>query len=804
MFFPSRLPLLAALAALVALALSAPAARAAGRQEVVTVYFSTSTAGGVERFDALEKITPRDAGSADLAAAVQWVLEDLNLPANWRTQAGAAPFLALSNFSPWLNQTLQRSYNLSPLAIVSPVGPNATTHLYQLMIGAMVPTVGLTGVKLQITTWALPPGASPPPFYQGSPDRAADLATLFPSAAPRLAAEKAAGLDGNPKSLTQFLLHSEIDLVAKPTRPPTGSSGLALAHLQQNCGATLVAACQSVIADSTVPGGVTSLRTCLVAEWKRIVGTDDAPATGPQIYGHQQSVFAVTLPDLDPVLQARVVAPNIVMPANFGGKLPWSAFDAQYGKFHYGRGIEQTWGDFVAGLNTRLSAADALPPADFPRFLDTAERQQFLTRLTADSHVNTAGILPPSTGPAPASSTPAYAQSAGAPGELVYSVDYRPGQFGLTLQAQADSSRQLTGSVTLDYSLANSQDLALTGTLGTTSQCASVTYTQARRQLGTLSSLLITHSASYNRDQDIRLGTATGPLVTTRNLQIGPEAQVSGSIALASAPAVNRQLLYQTSASVYYRNTGASGPPTFLQPQPASLHGASGSLTQSFNYQCAAATPASSGNAANTPPPTTGSLWAPVEFDATASLALVEFLPSSRTGYTRATLQLSALQFFGSVATGERRTYLQASALLAALSSAAPRLDFLRLGGQDVSPGLDDGELAGRSSWNGALEGGWRLASLIPSLGGANSPGLLANVYLNTFAQYGGVARQTDAGSEFNAHRTAFSVGAGARLFGISGGSPGGSSLNLGYAWSPQSIRRSGRFYASVSLPFPP
>lgn len=777
------------------------ARRAVGAPSVVTLYFSTTTSSGVERFDSLQNVVPRDASSAPLADAVRWVLSDLNLPANRRTaDAAAVAALTLPKFSGWLNQTLQRTYNLPPSAVLKPQGPDPATHLYQLMIGATMPAMAVAGVKLQITTWALPPGASPPPFYRGSPDRTDELAVLFPTAAARLQAEKAAGLDHNPKSLTQFLLHSEIDLIAKPTRPPTGPSQLALSHLQENCGATLVAACQSVIADCTTPSGVTSLRACLLGEWQRIIGTTDAPVAPPLVYGQQQTVFAAMIPDLDPVLQARVVAPNIVMPASFGGKLTWTAFDAQYGKFNYGRGIEETWRDFTAGLNRSLTAADALPPESFPRFLNTAQRQQFAARLASNPHVNAAGVVPPaSAGLPPATPPPPYAQANAAPGDLVYSVDYRPGQFGFTLKAQADSSRQLTGSVTLDYSLANDQDLSLSGAIGTTSQSASISYTQPRLQLGSLASLLLIHSAAYNRDQDVRLGNATGPLVTTRNLQIGPEAQINGSIPIRDDGSTRRQLLYRSSASIYYRNFGGAGPATFLQPQPAALHGAGGSLAQSFQYQNASAPPPAGGATA-----AAGGFWTPVEFDASITLALAEFLPSSRSGYTRATVQAAALQFFGSATTGERRTYVQASAMAGALTSGAPRLDFLRLGGQDFSPGLDDGELAGRTSWNTALEGGWRLASIIPSLGGDKGSSLLDNVYVGAFAQYGGVARQAEAGGQFNSHRSALSLGAGARLFGISGGAPGSSSLNLGYAWSPQSIRRSGRFYASVALPFPP
>jgi hypothetical protein len=148
------------------------------------------------------------------------------------------------------------------------------------------------------------------------------------------------------------------------------------------------------------------------------------------------------------------------------------------------------------------------------------------------------------------------------------------------------------------------------------------------------------------------------------------------------------------------------------------------------------------------------------------------------------------------------------------MSDSAPRLDFWRLGGADAVSGLDAGELAGRRMWSAAFEGGWNMAELAgalnkPTPGSSNKPSAdviaaernpLDGLFLIGLAEYGAVGGQENAGLLFSSHASASSFGGGVRFFGVLPGPSKDSSMTLGYAWSPQSIRKSGRVFVRVII----
>jgi hypothetical protein len=193
--------------------------------------------------------------------------------------------------------------------------------------------------------------------------------------------------------------------------------------------------------------------------------------------------------------------------------------------------------------------------------------------------------------------------------------------------------------------------------------------------------------------------------------------------------------------------------------------------------------------------------------------------------FTKLAASTSATFYFGWVTSSDY--FLRAVAGGGAMSGKAPVTEEFGLGGNDIVHGLDQDERTARGLlWQSVelgvtLESIFRLLPLPPVASSpsppANSPAsgktpasdqtqnLLRSTYVSGFAEFAeitqtSVSQTQHLSSDLQSYGVALDVtlGSGKLAARRNGAS---TQLRLGYAWSPQSIHRSGLFFTDVSIP---
>ena len=152
-----------------------------------------------------------------------------------------------------------------------------------------------------------------------------------------------------------------------------------------------------------------------------------------------------------------------------------------------------------------------------------------------------------------------------------------------------------------------------------------------------------------------------------------------------------------------------------------------------------------------------------------------------------------------------RNVYGQIAVGAGLASRETPAHALFRLGGDARLRGLEEGELVGRNYAFARLELGAGLGYLMDAFGPKTAGTAAAPsppIFILGFAEAGRIDG-TEAFVDSGSRRTAAqSLGGGIRAPVQTPGGNGPMSVNLGYAWSRQSIKHSGRTFTSVGLSF--
>ncbi|MEO6995189.1 MAG: hypothetical protein ABI273_16405 [Lacunisphaera sp.] len=744
-------------------------AGAQDHQEKVKVAMAvTDVGGGKWRFEAVQSM----AGDARLAAIVAGALQTGSFPRGWQARDDFR--IAAGERWAWLADRLEKRGVKSPLCTFRQE-PDGNYGL--IVVGSVGAGSEKKGIHLVITSWAVT--ASEELSLEGADEKIRA----------QLAAEAACHAADDPASFTQLWRNSIVTLEPKPGALATGHSTAAIDALRKNGPEILAAICAAYSEDQRRGVGYEKINAALAAPLDGLLGSKEDRSVPAETPGGE--FLQVTIAEVDPIMGVAVAIPAIELPGNLGGVMTIADFQTKYGGQKFGQQLLAERDQLSAVLKGELEKAGAVP-ASFPRFMSDEERRQLGDVLGRNPLVAAVGY-----------------EHVPASGQVVYSATFRPEQSHLTLTAKGDSVRELSGRIGWDKTWAGGEGISLAASLGTDSTSASASYSRPDRRLGEAVNFKLRYDGSYERESDVRLGNQSGPLVRREETLLGPRAQID-FVKLAK-PENNRggdsrQNRWDYTASLFagFRTLTGHGSADLFGTFPKRLEGAALTHLQSIEFENA---PVTSGNGSIAP-----SGLRALKFAAGATLELTGFMPDSAAAYVQARLDLFARQEFG--AAGHTDYYLEGRWSGGAMSHAASRLDFWRLGGQDVVGGLDAGELAGRTMWSAALEGGWNLASLVgrfdrpnlsaqsaaPSDAAMAAKNPLDGLFLVGLVDYGHVAGQDDAGFLFSSHASASSLGTGVRLFGVLPGPSKDSSLTLGYAWSPESIRKSGRVFVRVII----
>jgi hypothetical protein len=521
-----------------------------------------------------------------------------------------------------------------------------------------------------------------------------------------------------------------------------------------------------------------------------VVKTSFQPSANPDA-----TALVVKLAGLDPATRADVRMAAIDLPTKDGTALAFARFLDRYKNTGF---VEKMAKDAEAyRLNVLAHLQEIWPESGFPRFITTEQRGAVAVRLQTElPNVSQIAFESASTSGNVAST-----------GTMLLNCTYHPSVAKYTGAVEGDSVR--TARFRLAYSYqkpwipGDSLDASAAGgtdgySIGTSYQFP---FARARSPVGPYEG----HAriaANYELLRNVRLGTRHGPLISLREIRAGPQASLKKAWTFAragdgGAPTFN-VLTVEPSLSLEERSLRGDGPAP-ERGEPSALHG----------------------------PIVTAKLAAAYDlgrWNLGAALEANRWFPRDQPAYSlgRGTAFVRRTLGRGDDTTG----FLEARGELATLGNGAPRIDFLRLGGDQWLRGLELGELAGRSTATVTFEGGPTLHQVlhwIPRHGGQAHPGvaapppteeerqaaanaarLLQSTYVYAFFEHGHVSRQERAGQDFNGTHTAIAYGLGARLMGGVAGLPPGASVELGYAWSPQGIHRSGRFFVTALFLFPP
>ena len=162
------------------------------------------------------------------------------------------------------------------------------------------------------------------------------------------------------------------------------------------------------------------------------------------------------------------------------------------------------------------------------------------------------------------------------------------------------------------------------------------------------------------------------------------------------------------------------------------------------------------------------------------------------------TAQVHGRFYFG--AKTSRDFLLQLTAGGALVTGNAPVFEEFRLGGESIVRGLEEGERIARGAVYETAQFGVSLARLWTQ-GGSRALGVdLSTVYLNVFFDHAYVARRGSRNPQHGATRSLEAIGASIEVALPSETVLG--ALELGYAWSPDSIHDNGRVFTHVRLDF--
>lgn len=757
------------LAVLVFVIFGAAIACAQDHQEKVVVAIAVVDAGGGKwTFTTVQSVD----GDTQLGAIVAGALKTGSFPSDWRTRDEFK--IAAGERWAWLADRLEMRGVKSPLCTFreDSEGSYALT-----VVGSVGAGSEKKGIHLVITSWAVTASEELSLSDPGEKIRA------------RLTAEAASHAADDPASFTQLWRNSTVTLEPKADVPATGISAGAIKTLREKSPGLLAAICVAYSEDQRRGIGYAKINAALAGPLDEMLGSkEDRPLPAEMPSGE---VLQVTLTDVDPIMGVDVGISAIELPGNLGGMMTIEDFQKKYGGQKFGEHLLAERDKLSSVLKHELEKTGAVP-ASFPRFMSDEKRQALSGVLSRNSLVSAVG----------------YERVSGS-GRLVYSATFRPEQSHLNLTAKGDSVRDLSGRMGWDKTWAGGEGISLAASLGTDSTSASASYLRPDQRLGNATNFKLRYDGSYVRDRDVRLGNQSGPLVHREEILLGPRARID-FIKLAKPEndraGESRQSRWDYSASLFagFRNLTGEGSADLLGTSPNRLNGMALIHEQSVEFENA---PVSSAGGSIAPNPVRAQ-----KFAAGAKLEITEFIPRSHAAYTMARLDLFARQEFG--VEGRTDYYVEGRWSGGAMSRAASRLDFWRLGGQDVVSGLDAGELAGRTMWSAAIEGGWNLASLAAKFGSPKSSvenasssdaaaaekSPLDGLFLVGLADYGRVGGQEDAGGLFSSHPSASSFGTGIRFFGVLPGPSKDSSLTLGYAWSPESIRKSGRVFVRVII----
>ncbi len=738
-------------------------------QEKVKVAIAVADAGGGKwTFTIMQSVN----GDAQLGVIVAGALKTGSFPTDWRTRDEFK--LALGDRWAWLSDRLEKRGVKSPLCTFRAESDGS----YGLtVVGSVGAGSEKRGVHLVITSWAVT--AAEELSLNGADEKIHA----------RLVAEAASHAADDPASFTQLWRNSTITLEPKADAPATDESADAIKALREKSPKFIAAICSAYSEDQRRGIGYEKINAALSGPLEELLGSkEDRPVPAEIPSGE---FLQVTITDVDPIMGVDVTIPAIELPGNLGGVMTIEDFQKKYGAQKFGERLLAERDKLFAGLRHGLEKAGAVS-ASFPQFMSDEKRGQLSEGLSRNPLVSAVGY-----------------ERVPASGRLVYSVTFRPEQSHLSLTAEGDSVRDLSGRIGWDKRWARGEGISLAASLGTDSSSASANYSRPDRHLGDGVNFKLHYDGSYVRESDVRLGNQSGPLVRREEILLGPRAQID-LIKLAKAEnnraGQSRQNRWDYSTSLFagFRKLTGKGSTDLLGTRPNRLNGAALTHLQSIEFENA---PVASANDSMQPTSRRA-----LKFAAGAKLEITEFVPDSGAASMKARLDLFARQEFG--AAGHTDFYVEGRLSGGVMSHAASRLDFWRLGGQDVVSGLDAGELAGRTMWSAAIEGGWNLASFTsrfdrPQRGaqsaasseaGAPERNPLDGLFLVGLADYGHVGEQDDAGQLFGSHTSASSCGAGIRLFGVLPGPSKDSSLTLGYAWSPESIRKSGRVFVRVVI----
>lgn len=746
-------------------------------------------------------VVPGIPGKSDptIGARVGQILS--TLPAN-RFQSGTAD--SLTTFQFWLYQQYSQNFGAFPAIRTSKAGAINTWE-----ISAPAPKT-FSRLVVIVPTTALPPPQPGDPAYLARWREPSSLTDLARECGLDSSATSGATLPPDQATVRNALLAS-----ATVEWVPQGSSGAipradspALPLIRRTAATVALAAANDYAA---APGNYRDMiqadlnRSQIGAPYTFTIETN--PSSGP--FARDSSTLVVVVHGFDPVSVLTVAVDRVDLPDDKGKHRTLAELEKTYGRGPLTQRLEsamrqtqsslQAYVDRLypplsrAGMGSSPAPIVAAQPASaapgLPVFLDADGRTSLGTRMQDDSLVAShVEIVSPSL--------------QGTPEQLKLPVTYLPSHLALSATINGDSIRELTGNVSAKYSPLGPKGSALSATFVPSTQGigGGLDYEfpfylgKAKRFAGTVDA-----GGNYALTRAVRLGTRDGPLVSLQDVRLGGSVSISREYffgARAGPPAGSFTL--GTSLDARVRDLRGYGPATFLG-QPGSLHGLdlTGDLSASLVLGMTQEHP-------------TG-LWQ-LDSDVTFGCWLVDRGPD----VSSATASTAVRRFFYSSGAGGggilSGSYVELRGEAGRVGSVAPRVDFFRLGGDQWLRGMEDGELAGRSYWCVAIEGGPNLATLarlLPTSGTASSgpsapangraaaaSSPLNNIYLYGTIEAGAVGGQQDAGTDFNPARSAQSYGVGLRLFGAI---PNGT-LAVGYARSRQALHPSGRFFVSIFL----
>jgi hypothetical protein len=355
--------------------------------------------------------------------------------------------------------------------------------------------------------------------------------------------------------------------------------------------------------------------------------------------------------------------------------------------------------------------------------------------------------------------------------DLLFPGVYRPASGTLTAALSGDSVRSLRGNLSLSYAPLWRLGDMLTAKFapGTDGLGAGAHYTfPVRDRIFPLLTGKFDSGIDYDFSRDNRLGTRSGPTVSLADRRAGATYTLAHD-GLRSPIGV---LSVHNEFSLAYRDLHSTADPHFLG-------GVDGVRGPAIADELAATATTNSGR--------------PDRWEIGASLKATEWLSQPVGNFLSIGSTAHLRRIFGDDNGPVFFVELRGGA--GSATAAMPRIAFSRLGGDTWMRGMQNGEMAGRHYRVAAVAAGpsvralWQWISRNPA---AAVPAAMQSLFLEGFTEAAAVSGRS--GAEFDSPATAQSYGVGVRGLDLIPH----SSITAGYAWSPQAIRPSGRFFVSL------